>query len=191
MPSTVTNYSSKININYPEVGKDNDSQGFRDNFYNIQAALLVASNEITELQENSVKLTQENDFNFNTIKNAVLQNTSELAPTTVSITTASSYHIVDYSAGTYHRYNITYSGTGTYASFEITNWPATDLYGSVKIQVNPANTSTCTFNIAGGAVTLLGSNSFPRQYNQIKPVIYEAWTTDNGANVYVVELTSV
>ena len=191
MPSTITNYSSKIDINYPEIGKDNDSQGFRDNFYNIQAALVVASNEITDLQENGVKLTQENDFNFNIVKNAVLQNTSELAPTAISVTTASSYHIVDYSAGNFHRYNITYSGTGTYCSFEVTNWPAADQYGKLKIQIKPQNTATITFNITGTSVTLVGTNNFPRTYNQIKPVLYEVWTTDNGSNVYVIELTSV
>ena len=40
-----------ININYPLAGVDNDSQGFRDNFTNIQTALITASDEITDLQD--------------------------------------------------------------------------------------------------------------------------------------------
>jgi hypothetical protein len=50
MTSTVTNFSSLINTTYPIPGVDNDTQGFRDNFRNIQQALSAAANEITKLQ---------------------------------------------------------------------------------------------------------------------------------------------
>ena len=42
--------TSNININFPVQGKDNPSQGFRDNFGNIAAQLNVAATEITGLQ---------------------------------------------------------------------------------------------------------------------------------------------
>jgi hypothetical protein len=33
------NYKDAIQVNYPEAGIDNDSQGFRDNFSNIAGGL--------------------------------------------------------------------------------------------------------------------------------------------------------
>ena len=42
--------TANINTAYPVAGVDNDSQGFRDNFLNIKAAVDVAASEITNLQ---------------------------------------------------------------------------------------------------------------------------------------------
>jgi hypothetical protein len=41
---------SSIDITYPIAGQDNDSQGFRTNFKNIQTGLETARSEITALQ---------------------------------------------------------------------------------------------------------------------------------------------
>ncbi len=194
MASSITNYSNKININYPEVGKDNDTQGFRNNFANIQNAFLVAADEISNLQTNGVNLTQDNNFNFNTIQNAVLKNISETAAPISYINTNTSYNTVDYSGGVFHVFTVTYVGTNTYHSFNMINWPSSGQYGSMFVQISPNTTATTTATInlvSSGTVTLLGTNNFPRQYSQTKPVLYEAWTTDNGSQVYVVEITSV
>lgn len=43
--------TSKIDTRYPVPGQDNDSQGFRDNFFNISDALDVARTEITALED--------------------------------------------------------------------------------------------------------------------------------------------
>jgi len=192
VPSSITNYSNRIDINYPEVGKDNDTQGFRNNFTYIQSAFLVAGDEISNLQDNGVNLNQDNNFNFNTLQNAVFKNISQVAATLKNINTQTSYNTVDYSGGVYHSFTVTYTGTATYHSFNVVNWPESGKYGSLQIQVTPQNTSTATLNVvSSGTVTLLGSNTFPRTYNQIKPIIYEAWTTDNGSQCYVIELTSL
>ena len=50
MTSTVTSYSSNINVTFPITGVVNSSQGFRDNFSNISNAFTVASDEISDLQ---------------------------------------------------------------------------------------------------------------------------------------------
>lgn len=42
--------TTNINVNYPVPGQDNDSQGFRDNFFNLRSALNTAKTEITTLQ---------------------------------------------------------------------------------------------------------------------------------------------
>ena len=39
-----------IDITYPVAGQDNNSQGFRDNFTNIQTNLQVVKDELEDLQ---------------------------------------------------------------------------------------------------------------------------------------------
>lgn len=51
---------SGIDTNYPIAGRDNDSQGFRDNFAAIKSAIEVAASEIDELQAGTVKLSATN-----------------------------------------------------------------------------------------------------------------------------------
>lgn len=72
MASTITDYSSLIDVDYPKAGQNNDTQGFRDNFSNIKNALNVADDEITSLQVNLVSLSSSNDFGGNEIKKATL-----------------------------------------------------------------------------------------------------------------------
>jgi hypothetical protein len=49
MPSTITEITSLIDTTFPVPGQDNDTQGFRDNFGNIQIALNRAAEEISDL----------------------------------------------------------------------------------------------------------------------------------------------
>lgn len=72
MASTITNYSGLIDVNFPDPGVDNDSQGFRSNFASIQSALKTGSDEITKLQLNLVDLSSTNDFGENEIRRATL-----------------------------------------------------------------------------------------------------------------------
>ena len=44
---------TNIDITYPIAGQDNDTQGFRTNFQNIQNNFLTAASEITLLQSNT------------------------------------------------------------------------------------------------------------------------------------------
>jgi Chaperone of endosialidase len=45
--------SNQINVNYPVAGQDNDTQGFRNNFQNIQTSFNIAASEVTALQANA------------------------------------------------------------------------------------------------------------------------------------------
>ncbi|NBP58300.1 hypothetical protein EBU71_17575 [bacterium] len=58
--------SNTIDTAYPIPGRDNDSQGFRDNFSTIKTALQVASNEISALQAGKADLTAASNFSNNT-----------------------------------------------------------------------------------------------------------------------------
>jgi hypothetical protein len=63
-----------INENFPVPGQDNDTQVFRDNFDTIKTSLRSAQEEITELQVNTAKTNEDNDFNDYRITRTILQN---------------------------------------------------------------------------------------------------------------------
>jgi hypothetical protein len=60
MASNIT--ATTIDADYPVAGQDNDSQGFRDNFSLIKNSLLSAKSEIEDLQNNTIKSNQSNDY---------------------------------------------------------------------------------------------------------------------------------
>jgi hypothetical protein len=70
------NYAS-IDENFPIAGQDNDTQTFRDNFDTIKTSLRVAQEEVTDLQDNTARTDQDNDFNKKVISKAVLINNRE------------------------------------------------------------------------------------------------------------------
>ncbi len=186
MASTITFYSNKIDINYPVVGQDNDTQGFRDNFSAIQSAFIIASSEISNLQDNGVKLTESNNFNYNVLKNAVLQNTSELVKsrTLETISTTYAYVSIDYSEGTYHKCNLNLSPSNTSSyTFSLVNWPASGNYSRLYLELSPNNTSTLTVAVLGNT-KIIGYNTASVTYNQTSSIFYEFWTVDNGATIY-------
>jgi hypothetical protein len=71
------NYES-IDENFPVAGQDNDSQGFRDNFSTIKNSLATAKTKISNLEENTAKLNDDNNFNLNELSNAKLRNNPEI-----------------------------------------------------------------------------------------------------------------
>lgn len=71
--TSAINYAS-INENFPVAGQDNDTQVFRDNFDTIKTSLYEASREITDLQNNTAKTNELNDFGNNQITRAILKN---------------------------------------------------------------------------------------------------------------------
>lgn len=58
--------SNTIDTAYPIPGRDNDSQGFRDNFSAIKTALQTAANEISGLQSGKADLTNASNFTNST-----------------------------------------------------------------------------------------------------------------------------
>ena len=62
-----------INENFPVAGQDNDTQVFRDNFDTIKTNFSEAKTEITDLQDNSARTDQDNDFLYNVVGSLTLQ----------------------------------------------------------------------------------------------------------------------
>lgn len=181
MSSTITNYSNSININYPIPGADNDSQGFRTNFSKIQSALTVASNEISNLQVNSVNLSTTNDFGNNVIKRASLQAHSEVVD---DHGMQSGSVEVDYATGSYHIFEV---GSGTH-TFNVINWPPTGKCGTVRLEITSTSTNTTSINVSGVSKPLTRTSS-PVSYNSTGTIVWDVWSPDNGTTVIATEVS--
>jgi hypothetical protein len=182
MTSTVTQYSSQINVNFPVAGQDNDSQGFRNNFSKIQGGLETASREITNLQVNSVSLNGTNDFGDNVIRGAAFQDCSDVVNDAGYITTSSV--AVDYRLGGYQQYSV---DPGTY-TFNISNWPPSGKLGTLMVEVTPTATGTVSLNFGGAVQPLNTTTSLPVIYHQLTPIVWELLTPDEGSTILARQL---
>lgn len=177
--------SATIDADFPVAGVDNDSQGFRDNFSIIRDGLATANAEITELQTNTAKLNDDNDFNGNVISNAV---TNQLYGSVYTTTSTSSTN-VSLADGEYHEITIVGSHLLTFQ-----DWPSSGLYGRIKVSIR-SNGTNYYFNFAtggGGAIRFMGSltNPIATGTDLSASRVFEVWTINAGVDVYIVELAA-
>jgi hypothetical protein len=193
-----------ITTNYPVAGQDNDSQGFRDNFTAIRAALSVAGDEITDLQTNGVDVTQSvNNLQGTTLVNGLYnQFSGTFLPLTQSANTVPNYLTMsaDFTLGAVQQFTIKYTGT----QINFTNWPVNNTpvganyHSSLKIIVKPVDavsTRTITFGASlGGAVKRATGDAQLTQVNATATMtlsqagltyVLEAWTVDSGQTVFL------
>lgn len=175
MTTTASIYFNKIRVDYPQAGKDNDSQGFRDNFKNIKYAFTATDAAITDLQTNAVKLNGENDFGFGTIKKATLQGTVTKVYDE-SPNPRTGYINVDYQEGSYQKFSIS-SGTST---LSVINWPQNNA-AEITININAVSTSTVTF---GGNPVNIGNAPLPIDVATGDSRFFKLWTDDGGVTTY-------
>jgi hypothetical protein len=120
--STTSVYTSQIDVNYPRAGQENSSQGFRNNFSLIKQAINSADSDISYLKSNAVKLGATNNFGYNIIQDAVLQNTVEYGIDNSLGSPYSGDITVDYTQGQYQRFNIA-GGLNATQTVSVINWP--------------------------------------------------------------------
>ncbi len=138
--------SASIDADYPVAGQDNDSQGFRDNFSIIKDGLATAAAEVTVLQSSTAKLNADNDFGGNVIDNA---QTNRLYGTVYSTTSTPTTN-VSLEQGEYQKVEM----TGNHA-LTFTDWPETDLYAKIKLELKSDGIAERTITFAteaGGTV---------------------------------------
>ncbi len=121
MSSQIDN--SNIDNTFPEAGKDNDSQGFRDNFSAIKTNLAYAKTEIEDLQNNVVRTDQDNDLGGKNLSNG---NYTNFHGTSYSQTVSGTANI-DIANGSMQSFILTSNSTFTFI-----NWPDTGIYASVR-----------------------------------------------------------
>ena len=168
-----------IDGTFPVAGKDNSSQGFRDNFSATKTNFTNAKSEIESLQNNSVQTNQASNFNDNVISRAVLKDTAE---TVYGHGTTGGVITLNHENG--HYQTITSNASITLAFF---NFPATATLGRIILDITYASTAhTITIpsavkvadNVSGGD----GSSNTITAPNTGR-YLYEFLTPDAGTTV--------
>lgn len=177
--TSAINYLS-INENFPVAGQDNDTQVFRDNFDTIKTSLRSAQTEITDLQDNTAKLNEDNDFNNSLISNAVLQFTKERRVDGGAISEVLGAPLsIDFENGGYQIYRF-----GVDADIDFVNFPTntnpllTPGVGKVTLELYGDGTArTLTFVTSGGTV-IKKNSGFPASFtveSDEDPIFVEIW----------------
>lgn len=178
MATTASTFINRIRTDYPQAGRDNDSQGFRDNFRNIFNAFSATNADIESLQLNSVTLGGNNDFGYNTIKKVTLQS-SVIKVIDYTPTPTNGAISVNYNESNYQKYSLN-SGTST---LTIQNWPATGL-AEMKLSLKPNSTFTTTIYF-GGNITTVGNIALPLSTTSTATIFVDLWTDNGGNNLFV------
>lgn len=173
---------STINENFPVAGQDNDTQVFRDNFDSIKTGLRVASEEITDLQDNVARTDQENNFNGNVITNAkFINNVEATSPQGTNNNTTAE---IDFQNGSYQILTLSNSSPIT---LTLTNFPASGAtVGKVTVELygSDATPRTVNFSLSSSGATVVKSDGFPGYSSGIpsltltsstNAVIFEVW----------------
>jgi hypothetical protein len=170
---------NSIDATFPVPGQDNDTQGFRDNFSAIVTALTTANFEISQLQMNGASLVQNNDFNTNEIRNAILHDVGWLvADYTGQAVTG--FNTINYQAGNYQKFLVDPTTT---TNFTIINWPANNINGTLQVQVQSTNTQGMVYfqAVTTGTTLYVDSRiSNPYTVNSQTAVIFEISSPDQG-----------
>jgi len=184
------NYSAIITT-FPVAGKDNDSQGFRDNFASTSAGLSVANTEITALQTNTVKVAD-------LVTNAAVVN--DMLGSTISNGLYKQFNGVFYNAGTLNgtqsininngpAQRITLSGNSI---LNFTNWPLAGQYGVIRVMIIGDQQGSWTVNFTtenSGILKPASGFTIPLTVtSNNKYTIVEAFTFDHGTNVFLTKI---
>lgn len=186
--------TSTLNINYPEAGKDNDTQGFRNNFESIRDNIDVAKTELEDLQENVARTDADTDFNSNLIVDANFLQTTE---SVFDLGSTQNNVSVDFRNGSYQTVEV-----GANIELGIIGWPEKGRLANLTVQLlsdGALRNVSITTEDAGeikrnkglpveiGDSTVVRAGAFPEVLavpNDTDPVIVKFWTTDGGETVY-------
>jgi hypothetical protein len=128
------NYVS-IDATFPLAGRDNDSQGFRDNFNYIKNSLMEAKSEITDIQDNGVRIDQSNDFGGNEStdgQNIVGANFLKCSEEYYNGDTTMSNVYVDYRNGSYQGFQL----IGSNIMLTLDKFPVDGKAGKMRLHIS-------------------------------------------------------
>lgn len=128
-----------INANYPVPGKNNSSQGFRDNFAQIRGQFNTAATEITDLQNKAVLKAALNGSTLNNdMGNALISNAA------TSGFRATSYNLGNALAGTVlvdvNRADVQFGAITEDVVLQFGGWAPTNTQSNVVLRLTYANT---------------------------------------------------
>tara|TARA_B110000503_G_scaffold59350_1_gene94614 strand:+ start:16229 stop:16801 length:573 start_codon:yes stop_codon:yes gene_type:complete len=175
--------SSTIDEAYPVAGVDNDTQGFRDNFNIIKAALTIAKTELSDIRNQGVRKDVANAFAGTAISDASLESCTLKYLNKGNNEPYTSKAIVNFSEGDYQRIVI-----GNDIEVELDAWPETGRYAEITLEVVSDDDSVRNVTwLAAGGGTIKKSASFPENFtvnSNTAPIIVKFWTHDSGGIVY-------
>jgi len=175
---------NNIDTAYPVAGQDNDSQGFRDNFSNIQTSLAYAKSEIEDLQAKVILKSAlsgtalDNDFDGALITSPKV---IDLREARVAIGATSGTVSIDIANGSLHTLTATGSVTLTFD-----NIPATGNVSNFAVEItisNTAHTLTLPAEVTQDTDGILGLSSSTITFAETGTYTF-AFTTDDGGSVY-------
>ena len=168
-----------INENFPVAGQDNDTQVFRDNFDTIKTNFSEAKTEITDLQDNSARTDQDNDFLYNVVGSLTLQD-AYLRKKDYGAAIVAGTQDVSFKQAMYHVVKVGASTSLSFSEFPTGAVDATGLgqIGKATLELYGDGTArTITFTTTGGTV-IKKSPGFPGSVtvtSATDPVIIEVW----------------
>lgn len=178
--------TTQIDGTFPVAGQDNNSQGFRDNFTNIKAGLVIAKSEITTLETNTAKLNADNDFNGQILENAEINKFYGSVRNNGPISSNTSVNVEN---GPCQIYTI-----GATLVLQFIQWPTSDRYAKIKLHLKSDGTERVvrfvtesgTDNVfyATGFPTVLADKALTLADTEAYQVV-EAWTFDGGISVFM------
>lgn len=186
MPSNII--SETIDGTYPVAGVDNDTQGFRDNFTIIKTGLATAQSEITNLQSNTAKLDESNDFNGTDITDANFSLNTEKYH---NIGTVVSGQNISFLNGHYQSMSVNLDEGVDTINFALADWPDRDHVAKITVQMFGNDTAkNVTFTVEGGSLKY--NDTYPRTGGTASvvldssedPIVIDFWTYNQGTTVY-------
>jgi hypothetical protein len=179
MTSSTLDYAKNIDTSYPSAGKDNRSQGFRDNFKNIYQALISVSDNINYLQQTTIKISQiiyPNNLPLPKVKTSTEIADVGVYPDFFPLTNGS---LLSAAGGTYFQVTST-QNVLVNATVNFTTTSTTYLVGSIT----PGTTITPTTALP----TIVGSTSyFKNPYFESAPITYTLSNFSSSTNFGRVE----
>lgn len=148
--------TNSINTNYPIPGKNNPTQGFRDNFTAIKTNLDTAGNEITDLQNKAVlKSALANTTLNNDMANTLISNASTLGfrATTYNLGNALTGPVlVNCQLG-----DVQYGNLAGNVVLNFGNWAPTNTQSKIQLQIGRAN-SDVNYSISFPSAAIADEN---------------------------------
>lgn len=178
---------------FPVAGKDNDTQGFRDNFEATHAGLTHARDEITALQGKTI-LSQslsgssvvDNDFGGSTLSNGLYKQFDGVFHNGGIVNTSSGINV---SLGPVHKYIVSAGTSGAPVVLTFNSWPAAGHASTIRVMLVGDNVQNRYIQFStsdGGVIKPITGLSFPYLVGLgFKYEIFEAWTVDGGSTVFL------
>jgi hypothetical protein len=186
-----------INGSYPIAGQTNSSQGFRDNFTNIQNNFVTAQNEITDLQNKAVLTSALNGGSINNnMAGTVLGNVQLLGWTQslYNLGNVSGPVLLNFNNGNFQEF--TTAGTVTLG---FTNWPtnvgvtATG-YATLRLWIVVSSiyhtiTFPSTVNVSSSDIAGFNSTTSTLTFDQSGTYIFDISSVNGGSSYFISDLS--